>query len=253
MKKRWMISLLLAVALTGCSTAVAETTAATTEAVESEASTDAETAATEEQAGDTREAADTVQESVNTVSNEAFARYLTEVKTNQYFEDTPVPEEDTRTILEAGINAQSGMNMQSWHFTAVTSHDVLQQIADDMSAGLPAGAMGGTAKAGIADAPLAILISCGDGKEYDAGLATQAMNSAALALGYGTKIVSSPSIALNGEKQAEYKAQLGIPDEMAFVGAILIGEATDTGTLDADAITGPTERNDFSEMTTFVN
>ncbi|MCD8223043.1 MAG: nitroreductase family protein [Clostridiales bacterium] len=223
MKKRMIVSVLVAVALIGCFTAAAETTA--------------ETAATGTEAAE----------------SEAFAQYLTEVKTNQYFEDTPVPEEDTRTILEAGINAQSGMNMQNWHFTAVTSHEVLQQIADDMSAGMPAGVMGGTAKAGIADAPLVILISCGDGKEYDAGLATQAMNSAALALGYGTKIISSPSMVLNGEKQAEYKEQLGIPDEMAFVGAILIGEATDTSTLDADAITGPTVRNDFSEMTTFVN
>ncbi|MCD8082169.1 MAG: nitroreductase family protein [Clostridiales bacterium] len=255
MKKGLIASLLLAVLLTGCSTAYAETTPTEEPASEATEETTEETEATAEETGET-EAAVSVSVPVSAVSNEEFARYLTEVKTNQYFEDTPVPAEDIQLILEAGVNAQSGMNQQSWHFTAVTSQEILQQIADDMSAGMPAGAMssagGAMQKAGIADAPLAILISCGDGKDYDAGLATQAMNAAALALGYGTKIVSSPSIALNGENQAGYKELLGIPDDMAFVGAILIGEKTDTSTLDADAITGPTTRNAFSEMTTLV-
>lgn len=68
-------------------------------------------------------------------------------------------------------------------------------------------------KAGVADAPLAIVISCTEGNELSAGLACQNMSVEAQLLGYGTKILSSPTIALNGTKQTEYKELLGIPDD----------------------------------------
>jgi hypothetical protein len=37
-----------------------------------------------------------------------------------------------------------------------------------------------------------------------ASLVTEAMSIAALSLGYGTKIIASPSIAFNGEKKADF-------------------------------------------------
>ena len=179
---------------------------------------------------------------------------VTDIPTTQYFTDEAVKEEDVTAILTAGVNTPSAMNGQPWHFTAITDQTVLQQIADDMSGGSPAGmqpptegedgadaptalpedwdgelpedvqppeglgdgegmpsapaANGGEsgaapAKADITGAPLAIVVSCAKGSELDAGLACQTMSVTAQLLGYGTKILTSPTIALNGGKQAE--------------------------------------------------
>ncbi len=55
-------------------------------------------------------------------------------------------------------------------------------------------------KAGIGDAPLTIVISCEEGSELSAGLAVQNMSAEAQLLGYGTKILTSPTIALKAAK-----------------------------------------------------
>ncbi len=181
---------------------------------------------------------------------------LTDVATTQYFTDDAVEEEDIDTILDAGINAPSVMNGQKWHFSAITDKEVLEQIAADMAAGTVTGTSGsdnGTqSKAGIADAPLAIVVSCASGSEFDAGLACQAMSSAAILLGYGTKIISSPTIVLNGENQDEYRELLGIPEDYSAVAVLLVGYADEDVDESADGYTGATERNSAEDMATYV-
>ncbi len=188
-----------------------------------------------------------------TERNEEFAEFLTEVKTNQYFTDDPVADEDIEMILKAGINSESGLNQQNWHFSAVTNKDVQQEIADDMGLDLS----DPYSKAMIADAPLAIIVSYGEGPgtEFDAGLATQNMNAEALALGYATKIISSPQNVINAEENKDYYHELlGIPDDMSVVGVLLVGMPEDTSTFeDQDAVTAASTRNDYSEMTTIVD
>ena len=203
-------------------------------------------------------------------SGEALA-LLIDTATTQYFTGEAPSEEDIETILTAGVNAPSAMNGQPWHFSAVTDSALLERIAEDMSAGMPAGAApaasagdeaesssgteGGSAapsKAGIADAPLAVVISCPEGSEFDAGLSCQAMSSAAQLLGYGTKIISSPTIALNGESQAEYRELLGIPQDYSAVAVLLVGYADDSIDESADGYTGATSRSPMEELTTYV-
>ena len=215
----------------------------------------------------------------------AAAELIADIPTTQAFTDDEVPDEDIDKILSAGINAPSAMNGQNWHFTAVTDADVLQQIADSMSGGKPADPTSGsesgeqpdntasaedtageetdsgdaapaerstgTAKAGITDAPLAIVISCKEGSEFDAGLACQNMSAEAQLLGYGTKIISSPTIALNGEEQEAFRELLGIPDDQSAVAVLLIGKA-DTSS-DADAVSAATTRKDADEVVTKVS
>ena len=214
----------------------------------------------------------------------AAAELIADIPTTQAFTDDEIPDEDIDKILSAGINAPSAMNGQNWHFTAVTDDDVLQQIADSMGGGKPADptsgsesgeqpdntasaedtageetdsgdvaptdSSAGTAKAGITDAPLAIVISCKEGSEFDAGLACQNMSAEAQLLGYGTKIISSPTIALNGEEQETFHELLGIPDDQSAVAVLLVG-MEDTS-LDADAVTAATTRKDADEVVTKV-
>lgn len=206
----------------------------------------------------------------------AAAALIADIPTTQAFTDDAVPEDDIDTILFAGINAPSAMNGQNWHFTAVTDAEVLQQISDGMSGAMPNLALpsadntaaadadtesesdapssppssDGKAKAGITDAPLAIIVSCAEGSEFDAGLACQNMSAEAQLLGYGTKIISSPTIALNGEEQETYRELLGIPDDQSAVAVLLVG--TEDTSLDADAVTAATTRFDTSETVTKV-
>ena len=99
--------------------------------------------------------------------------------------------------------------------------------------GQPPAAPGGGSmnKAGIADAPLVIVISCKTGSELDAGLACQNMSGTAQLLGYGTKIITSATMALNGSGQDALRQQLGIPE----------------------GYTGATSRNPMDDMVTFVS
>ncbi len=115
---------------------------------------------------------------------------------------------------------------------------------------VPAGGMG--SKAGLTDAPLAIVVSCERGSELSAGLAVQNMSVEAQLLGYGSKIISSPTIALNGSRQAEFAELLGIPDGQTAV-AVLLAGYEDTGVdTTSDAYTGATSRSPMSEKVTFV-
>ena len=107
------------------------------------------------------------------------------------------------------------------------------------------------AKADITGAPLAIVISCGEGSELDAGLACQTMSVTAQLLGYGTKILTSPTIALNGEKQEEYRQLLGIPEDYSAAAILLVGYA-DSSAEEADGVTGATERDPLDEQVTYV-
>lgn len=206
------------------------------------------------------------------------ADLIADIPTIQAFTD----EEDMNKILSAGINAPGAMNGQNWHFTAITDTDVMQRIAEGMESGRPVGALstegtaqqpedpppvgdasaeqgngntvppstppmiasGGHAKAGITDAPLAIVVSCKEGSEFDAGLACQNMSAEAQLLGHGTKIISSPTIALNGEGQQTFRELLGIPEDQSAVAVLLVGMKNTS--LDTDAVTAATTR-DFAE------
>ena len=83
----------------------------------------------------------------------------------------------------------------------------------------------------------------------DAGLATELMAVEANLLGYGAKIISSPTIALNGENKEHFKKILGIPSDMNAKAVLLIGKYDQKN---LDAVTGATTRKDKSEVVTFV-
>ena len=217
--------------------------------------------------------------------NTEAAALLTEVKTTQYFTDEKVSEEDIQKILSAGINAPSAMNTQPWHFTAVTDEEVTNKLADAMKSMKPPASKDGKMsappgqgagenqkdasgkpsvsdkdksgfskaanKAGIGDAPLTIVISCKEGSELSAGLAIQNMSAEAQLLGYGTKILTSPTMALNGENQAEYKELLGIPDNQKVAAVLLVGKAA-SGEENPDVLSSATARNSFEDTVTVI-
>lgn len=40
----------------------------------------------------------------------------------------PIPEQDLQEILEAGLYAPSGVNLQPWYFVAVQSQEALDEV-----------------------------------------------------------------------------------------------------------------------------
>lgn len=196
--------------------------------------------------------------------------------TTQAFKADAIPEDDLNLILQAGLSAASAINQQPWHFAVITNQEVMKEIGSSMSGapgGMPAGAPAGMpnapegapegmpkmpaasgAKAGLGDSPVAIVVYMNEGTaspdaNFDCGLATQNMVIAANALGYGSKIVSAPTMALNGEKHDEICEKLGVDKAYNAVAVLLLG-CVDT---DADGATGASARNAMDEKVSFVN
>ena len=200
------------------------------------------------------------------------------VGTTQAFTDETVPEEDIRTILQAGLAAESAINQQPWFFVALTDQEVMKEIS---GSGMPFGAPGGApgsapgaapgkmegkeppkgdmppmatgAKASVGDSPLAILVyvnekSMSPNPSFDCGLAVQNMYLAAVSLGYGAKVVSSPTNALNGEKHDEFCVKFGVDPEMKAVAVLLIGKA-DTS---VDATSSASVREGLESKTSII-
>jgi len=127
---------------------------------------------------------------------------------------------------------------------------------EGMPEGMPAAPSfgGGGAKASLGDSPVAIIIyKSGDSRStdasFDCGLATQNMVIAASSMGYGVKVVSSPTMTLNGANHDALCEKLGVDPSMQAVAVLLIGKA-DTS---VDATTGATTRESLDAKTRVIN
>ena len=221
---------------------------------------------------------------VCTLAMSACAQTLTDViltaGTTQAFKKDAVPEEDLTVILQAGLSAASAINQQPWHFAVITNPEIAKELSPSMGmppmgapAGGPAGAPAGMppapeggapmdmpkmpaasgAKASMGDSPVAIIVymnkeTKSPDANFDCGLATQNMVIAANALGYGTKIVSAPTMALNGENHDAICEQLGVDKAYSAVAVLLVGY-TDT---EADGATGASVRSALEEKVSFT-
>src|SRR5689334_18854138 len=75
---------------------------------------------------------------------------LSERRATSHYESTPVPDDDLRKILSAGLKAPSGYNLQPWRFVIVRDvgqRRLLRQAAMD--------------QAKVEEAPV-IIVACGD-------------------------------------------------------------------------------------------
>lgn len=113
---------------------------------------------------------------------------------------------------------------------------------------------GGGAKASLGDSPAAIIIYRNDASKspdasFDCGLAAQNMVIAASALGYGVKIVSSPTRTLNGENHDALCEKLGVDPSMQAVAVLLIGKADSS----VDATSGATTREALETKTSIID
>lgn len=209
--------------------------------------------------------------------NDAVQLVLT-TGTTQAFTQEAIPEADIQTIVQAGLKATSAINQQPWYFVVVENADVMAELAGGgMPAGAPAGmappagaddgASSGAAassgapampasagaKAAMGDSPVAIIIymneaTASPNASFDCGLACQNMVIAASALGYGTKIISSPTMTLNGANHDALCEKLGVDPAYQAVAVLLVGR-TD---VQVDGATGASVRGTMEEKVSFI-
>lgn len=187
--------------------------------------------------------------------------------TTQAFTDEPVAEDDLQTILQAGLASESAINQQPWHFVVVSDKDVMKDLSgggmpmggarpempagavpgNGMPEGMPEGGpampdgknmpaapmAAGGAKAALGDSPIAILVYMDLGTpspdpSFDCGLAVQNMYIAANSLGYGAKVISSPTMVLNGERHDDICTEFGLDTSLQAVAVLLIGKADES-------------------------
>lgn len=189
------------------------------------------------------------------------------IGTTQAFTEDAVSEDDLNLIVQAGLSTASAINQQPWYFVVITNPDVMTEIAQSAkpsgtgspSADLQGSAMSattstGSAKGSLGDSPAAIIVYMNEGTaspnaSIDCGLACQNMVLAASSLGYGTKIVSSPTMVLNGDDHDALCEKLGVDAAYQAVAVLLIGQADQQ----ADAQSGASTRNTIEEKVSFVN
>ena len=117
------------------------------------------------------------------------------------FKEQPVPDEHLRKIVRAGLDAPSGVNLQTTEFVIVTDAAKVRELA----------AIAG--RESMATAPAVIVALCDTGASYkglsfwleDCAAATENMLLAIAALGYASCWIDG---ALRRERRAEKVAQL---------------------------------------------
>ena len=120
---------------------------------------------------------------------------------------------------------------------------------------MPAGsASGGSARAALGDSPVAIVIymdesTSSPNPDFDCGLACENMFIAAKALGYGAKIISSPTMQLNGSDHDALCERLGVDTSYTAVAVLLIGREAES----ADGVSGASDRSALDDKVSFVD
>lgn len=134
-------------------------------------------------------------------------------------------------ILEAGLQAPTGMNRQEIHFSVVKGdHPILAELDEEKRR------LRGQDKQPhnfYYEAPLLIFLSAEDEFKWskvDAGIAVQNMALAAESQGLGTLIIGCVYDALHGEKKAYFSQALQIPESYSFQIALAVGHKTDAKT-----------------------
>ncbi len=142
------------------------------------------------------------------------------------YQETPVPADVIRRILEAGQLTGSGMNAQPWHFIVVENRETLQAIGAQIRSGPY-----------VAQAPLAIVVAITKSPLAisDASRAIQSMTLTAWAEGLGSNWVGF-------NKLESIKALLGIPDELDVLAVLPFGYPT------ADIGRGKKQRKPLGEI-----
>lgn len=129
--------------------------------------------------------------------------------------DKPIPDEDLKLILKAGLFAPSAKNKQDWHFTVVTNKKTIDHLNDMAIEGMKRLGLDVSEEDHIFyHAPVVIVISSkiAGFSGVNVGCAVENMALAAYALGYGSCIVGQTRYMYHKTNKIDVDQLLKIPD-----------------------------------------
>lgn len=144
------------------------------------------------------------------------------------YTDEALAESELEAVLEAGLQAPTGMNRQEIRFSVVRGDNPILTELDEEKRRLR-----GQEKQQhnfYYEAPVLIFLSAEDNFKWskvDAGIAVQNMALAAESMGLGTLIIGCVYDALNGDKKEYFSRALQIPEGYSFEIALAVGHKAD--------------------------
>lgn len=164
------------------------------------------------------------------MSNQVF-EVIRKRSSARAYSNAELTKSELDAILEAGLQAPTGMNRKEIHFSVIQgSHPILDELDEEKRK------LRGQEKQPhnfYYEAPVLIFLSAEDGFRWssvDAGIAVQNMVLAAESLGLGTLIIGCVYDALQGEKKEYFSQALQIPEGYSFQIALAVGHKTDDKT-----------------------
>lgn len=157
------------------------------------------------------------------MSNQVLEVMKTRSSTRAYT-DEALTESELDSVLEAGLQAPTGMNRQEIRFSVVRGDNPILTELDEEKRRLR-----GQEKQQhnfYYEAPVLIFLSAEDNFKWskvDAGIAVQNMALAAESMGLGTLIIGCVYDALNGDKKEYFSRALQIPKGYSFEIALAVG------------------------------
>lgn len=138
------------------------------------------------------------------------------------FNEEPIPRESLEQILQAAIYAPSGMNRQTWQFTAITNRDKIRRLAKIIEKAL--------GRNGYNFYNPAVIVLTSNERESrwakeDNACALENMFLAAHSFGIGSVWINQLQDICDQEEVRAYLKEVGIPDEHVVYGVAALGYA----------------------------
>lgn len=161
--------------------------------------------------------------------NNAVLDVITSRSSARAYSDKEVSKEILDAVIDAGLKAPTGMNLQELYFSVVKGNNPVLEELDAEKRRLR-----NQDKQPVLfyyGAPYFIIISASDSDKWakvDAGIAVQNMSLAAESMGLGSLIIGCVDDAMRGEKKEYFNEAFNIPEGKVFQIAIALGYKTDS-------------------------
>jgi nitroreductase len=149
-----------------------------------------------------------------TTKQKTLAQAIQERRATPSFDGTPIPAEDLRQILDAGLHAPSGYNMQPWRFVVVQSAEQKKKLR------------AASYNQGKVEEASAVIVACGDadGWRKDLELMLAQGREGGMPEGYAAQAETSVPNYLSSFNTTQMQGWLNKMVMLAFTHMMLMAE-----------------------------
>jgi len=146
--------------------------------------------------------------------NKTLSQAIQERRATPSFDGTPIPAEDLRQILDAGLHAPSGFNMQPWRFVVVQSPEQKKKLR------------AASYNQGKVEEASAVIVACGDadGWRKDLGLMLELGRKGGMPESYAAQAETSVENYLSSFSSVQMQGWLNKMVMLAFTHMMLMAE-----------------------------